>query len=60
MRRQFLGIAALGAVMALSACGGTTVTRMDPNADKDVSGRWNDTDSRLVAQEMISDCLSRV
>ena len=45
--------------LALSACGGTSVQRMDAGEVKDVSGRWNDTDSRLVAEEMISDCLSR-
>jgi len=50
--------AALGAAVALSACG-TSVTRMDAGDVKDVSGHWNDTDSRLVAEEMISDCLSR-
>ena len=50
---------ALIAAMAMSACGGTSVQRMDAGEVKDVSGRWNDTDSRLVAEEMISDCLSR-
>ncbi len=49
---------ALAAALALSGCG-TSVTRMDAGAVKDVSGHWNDTDSRLVAEEMISDCLSR-
>jgi hypothetical protein len=56
--RLNLSIAALGTVVALSACG-TSVKRMDANEVVDVSGRWNDTDSRLVAEEMISDCLSR-
>lgn len=51
--------AAFVAALALSACGGTSVQRMDAGEVKDVSGRWNDTDSRLVAEEMISDCLSR-
>jgi uncharacterized protein (TIGR02722 family) len=51
-------LAALGAAMARSACG-TSVTRMDSDSVKDVSGHWNDTDSRMVAEEMISDCLSR-
>jgi uncharacterized protein (TIGR02722 family) len=51
-------LAAMGAVLALSACG-TSVTRMDSDTVKDVSGHWNDTDSRLVAEEMISDCLSK-
>jgi uncharacterized protein (TIGR02722 family) len=43
----------------LAACGGTKVTRMDTNEVKDLSGRWNDTDSRLVAEEMIRDCTTR-
>jgi hypothetical protein len=57
MRVKF-PIAALGAVALLAACG-TSVKRMDSNETVDVSGHWNDTDSRLVAEEMISDCLSR-
>ena len=44
--------------LAMSACG-TSVQRMDAGEVKDVSGRWNDTDSRLVAEEMIADSLSR-
>jgi len=35
------------------------VTRMDSEKVTDLSGKWNDTDSRLVAEEMIQDCLSR-
>lgn len=41
----------------LFACA-TKVQRMDPTQIKDVSGRWNDTDSQMVAQEMINDCLN--
>ncbi len=44
--------------MALAACG-TTVKRIAPDEVKDLSGRWNDTDSRLVSEEMINDVLSR-
>jgi uncharacterized protein (TIGR02722 family) len=41
-------------------CGATkTVQRVEPDTTIDLSGDWNDTDSRLVAQEMISDVLSR-
>ncbi len=35
------------------------VERIDPNAVTDISGRWNDTDSKLVANEMIKDVLDR-
>lgn len=31
------------------------VTRIDPNTQIDLSGRWNDTDSRRVADQMIHD-----
>jgi hypothetical protein len=34
------------------------VTRVDPGTTTDLSGMWNDTDSRLVAQAMIKDVLS--
>lgn len=35
------------------------VTRVEESAVIDLSGRWNDTDSRLVSEEMVSDMLSR-
>ena len=43
----------------LMGCATTEVKRMDVGEVKDISGRWNDTDSRLVAEEMIKDCLSQ-
>lgn len=42
----------------LSGCS-QTVTRVDSDSVTDLSGNWNDTDSRLVAEEMIQDVLSR-
>jgi penicillin-binding protein activator len=47
------------AAFLAAGCGGTSVQRMDAGEVKDVSGRWNDTDSRLVAEEMIADCLAQ-
>lgn len=44
----------------LLGCGSSkTVTRMDTNTTVDLSGDWNDADSRLVAEEMIKDVLAR-
>ena len=34
------------------------VTRIDPSEQVDISGRWNNTDSRLVAQDMTNTILS--
>jgi penicillin-binding protein activator len=47
-------------VFVVVGCGSSRkVTRLDPGTVTDVSGKWNDTDARLVAEEMIKDCLSR-
>jgi hypothetical protein len=35
-----------------------TVERIDVDTTVDLSGRWNDTDSRMVSQAMITDCLN--
>ncbi len=37
----------------------TKVTRTDVDTTIDISGHWNDTDSRLVAKGLIQDVLSR-
>lgn len=36
------------------------VSRVDENKEIDMSGRWNDTDSRLVSAEMVRDAMGRV
>ena len=43
-------------LLTLTACS-TTGTRVPPEAPVDLSGRWNDTDSRLTAEAMIKDAL---
>ena len=52
-----IGVLAL-ALVTLTDCA-RTVTRIDADKQIDLSGRWNDTDAKLVAQEMIKDVLSR-
>lgn len=46
------------AATLLAACG-TSVERLDSSEVRDLSGAWNDTDSRLVSEEMIQDVLAR-
>ena len=41
--------------IAFTACQTRQVTRLDPATAIDLSGRWNDTDSRKVADQMIFD-----
>jgi len=49
---------AVAATLMISACS-TSVERLDAQEQIDLSGAWNDTDSQLVAREMIEDSLSR-
>jgi len=53
-----LSLAVTGAAVLLAGCGGKQVTRLEADTTVDLSGRWNDTDSRLVAEELIVDCLN--
>jgi uncharacterized protein (TIGR02722 family) len=45
--------------LLVAACGTVRVDRVAEEETVDLSGRWNDTDSRLVSEEMIADVLSR-
>ncbi len=50
-----LCLLALGA----TGCATTSVARLDTEQAVDLSDRWNDTDSRLTASEMVNEALSR-
>ena len=56
--RSTLLVSLFSSLFLLTACN-PTVTRVDSASVTDLSGKWNDTDSRLVAEEMIQDVLSR-
>lgn len=48
-------------IVSLVACGGgksLSVKRLDANTDTDLSGYWNDGDSRRVSEEMIKQVLN--
>jgi hypothetical protein len=50
--------ASLCALVAVgAACHAKQVSRIDPAAVTDLSGRWNDTDSRIVADSLIRQSL---
>lgn len=47
------------AALLIAGCSSrTVVTRVDTEEQIDLSGRWNDTDSKMVSEEMIKDCLN--
>ncbi len=48
----------LCALVILAGCGSAkNVTRIEPGVVTDLSGRWNDTDSRMVAETMVKQAL---
>lgn len=49
--------------LAIAGCSSTepakrTVSRIETDKQIDLSGKWNDTDSKLVAEEIITDALN--
>jgi len=59
MKSKFNLIAILLIAGILASCASRKVTRIDPNEQIDLSGRWNDTDSKQVAEQMSRDVLSK-
>ncbi len=53
MKRTFYSLIMASSILIFSSCA-HKVSRVDPNEQIDLSGRWNNTDSRLVSEEMTS------
>lgn len=45
-------------LLIVGACYSKRVTRIEPSAVTDLSGRWNDTDSRIVANQLVEQTLA--
>jgi len=57
MKKMLWAVTVLIATGIFSASCSRKVTRIDPGEQIDLSGRWNNTDSRLVAEEMTATIL---
>jgi uncharacterized protein (TIGR02722 family) len=57
MKRHIALVLALAVLLAVGCA--PKVHRVEVEETIDLSGRWNDTDSRLVSEEMIRDALNR-
>ncbi|MCK5035178.1 MAG: penicillin-binding protein activator LpoB [Candidatus Sabulitectum sp.] len=55
--RVFL-ITVVFALLVVTACGSREVTRTDTDTVTDLSGYWNDTDARIVADSIVDQCLT--
>lgn len=60
MKKLMMVLAVASATMMVVSCGPKRkVGRTSADAVTDLSGKWNDTDAKLVSQEMIKDCMAR-
>lgn len=59
MKKTVLLLSLLLLVFSCQTTSNKRVTRVSSDMETDLSGRWNDTDSRLVSEAMISDLMSR-
>ena len=55
--KQIFTILTAVALFTLSACS-HKVSRIDPSETPDINGSWNNTDSRLTAEQMINESLT--
>jgi uncharacterized protein (TIGR02722 family) len=58
MKKIFYVFATFVLVASISSCANRKVTRIDPSETPDISGSWNNTDSRLTAEELTKQILS--
>ncbi len=58
-RLSLLLVPAMIALLLLAGgCSKTQVTRVESDTTIDLSGHWNDADSRMVSEAMVQDCLT--
>jgi uncharacterized protein (TIGR02722 family) len=57
MERGRIGLVTLALLSLVGCAQETRVTRVDSGVVTDLSGRWNDTDSRMVAEAMVKEAL---
>lgn len=55
---SLIGLVVLLALIVLVGCSSTKVDRVSPDTITDLSGYWNDTDVRIVAESLIADCVN--
>lgn len=58
MKHLFILLSVLIGALLVTGCANRKITRVDTHTIIDLSGSWNDTDSRLVSEEMMTDILS--
>jgi hypothetical protein len=59
MTKKAIFLFAVCSVLIITGCQTIATQRVETDSVTDVGDKWNDTDSRLVAEEMVQDALER-
>jgi penicillin-binding protein activator len=59
MKKVLFAVALVPLFILIAGCGGMQVQRVATDTVTDLSGRWNDTDAQLVAEQMVTEMTSR-
>lgn len=57
MKKTLFVLVAVAAVLCFTSCASTRVDRVSADTVMDLSGYWNDTDVRIVAETLVNDCV---
>jgi len=60
MIKNIFWVSITAVILFTSSCAPRTVARVDSNKEVDLSGRWNDVDSKLTAEAMIQQALGEI
>lgn len=58
MKKIKLLIILIVSALVLTSCATTGVSRLDDEYNEDLSGYWNDTDIRIVSENLVNECLT--
>lgn len=58
MKKTLFVLVAVVAVLCLTGCASTKVERVSADTVTDLSGYWNDTDVRIVANSLVDECVN--
>jgi uncharacterized protein (TIGR02722 family) len=59
MYKIYFSLVLIGLMLLAGCSQGTVVTRTEAQTVTDLSGYWNDSDARFVAEQMVTDLLNR-
>ena len=58
MKKLFFILVSVICAFSFFGCATNGVKRIDPNKQTDLSGYWNDTDVRIIAETLVEECVN--